>query len=126
MRAGFRFLLCGAIVVLLTAPVPAQAPDKGAVGGFVTGIEDLPLMAGLTEDPGAGLVFDKPAGRIVEAYATGAPSRSEVIAFYTEILPELGWRRVGDMAFAREGEVLRIGVSGGNGASTVRFSLAPR
>jgi hypothetical protein len=41
-------------------------------------------------------------------------------------LPELGWRQVGDMAFARESEVLRIVVSGDDGALTVRFSLSPR
>ncbi len=97
-----------------------------ATGGFVTGIEDVPLMAGLVDRPDAALVFDKPSGRIVEAYATGASSRAEVVAFYAETLPELGWRRTGELAFEREGEVLRIAVSMEDGVATVRYSLSPR
>ena len=66
------------------------AAGGSATGGFVTGIEDVPLMAGLVDRPDAALVFDKPSGRIVEAYATSASSRAEVVAFYAETLPELG------------------------------------
>ena len=65
-------LLCGA---LLGAPVVAQEGNA-----FVAGIEDLPLMGGLIEDVDAGLVFDKPEGRIVEAYATGEVSAAAVRA----------------------------------------------
>lgn len=134
MRTPLRYLVYAAMGVLLAAPARAQAPEQadaqgGAQGGardFVTGVEDLPLIAGLTEQADAGVVFDKPSGRIVEAYATGALTRAEVVAFYVQTLPELGWRRLGDMAFARESEVLRIVVSGDDGALTVRFSLSPR
>ncbi len=118
--------MSAAMVVLLAAPAQAQAPEQGGARGFVTGVEDLPLIAGLTEQADAGVVFDKPSGRIVEAYASGALTRAEVAAFYAQTLPELGWRQVGDMAFARESEVLRIVVSGDDGALTVRFSLSPR
>lgn len=107
-------LACAAIAVL-----PAAA------GEFVTGIDDLPLMAGLTEHADAGVVFDKPSGRIVEAYATGTLAAAEVAAFYAATLPELGWRPIGEMAFAREGEVLRIAITG-DGAAAVRFSLSPQ
>ncbi len=130
MRTLLRYLVSAAVVVLLAAPARAQAPEQGGAQGgargFVTGVEDLPLIAGLTEQADAGVVFDKPSGRIVEAYATGALTRAEVVAFYVQTLPELGWRQVGDMAFARESEVLRIVVSGDDGALTVRFSLSPR
>ena len=37
------------------------------------------------------MVFDTPAGRIVEAVASGAVTRDEVLAFYAETLPQLGW-----------------------------------
>ena len=104
----------------------AQATGPSTAGGFVTGIEDVPLMAGLVDQPDAALVFDKPSGRIVEAHATGASSRAEVVAFYAETLPELGWRRTGELAFEREGEVLRIAVSMEDGVATVRYSLSPR
>ena len=84
------------------------------------------MVAGLTEDVDAALVFDKPSGRIIEAFATGALTRAEVTAFYARTLPELGWRRLDDSVFAREREVLRILVSGNNGTVAVRFLLSPR
>ena len=57
-------------------------------GGYFRQIDDLPLMQGLSEVAGAGLAFDKPEGRIVEAYAEGAVSVSAVEAFYAKSLPE--------------------------------------
>jgi hypothetical protein len=84
------------------------------------------LVAGLTEDIDAALVFDKPSGRIVEAFASGALTRSEVTSFYDRTLPELGWRHLGDLAFTRENEVLRIIVSSDEGTVAVRFLLSPR
>ncbi len=124
IRTGRSFLLCFAMFVLLTAPVRGQTGASDA--GFVSGVEDLPLMAGLTEDTVAGLVFDKPSGRIVEAFASGAVSRDAVIGFYAETLPQLGCRPAGDTAFAREDELLRRESSGEDGALTVRFSLSPK
>lgn len=124
MRGGRTLLLYGAMIMLLAAPARAQGDATG--GGFVTGIADLPLMAGLTEDSGTGLVFDKPEGRIVEAYATGPVSRAQVRTFYAETLSQLGWRPAGEGAYTREGEILRIGISGGDGTVTVRFSLSPQ
>ena len=108
---------------LALAGAPAQAQDGS--GGFIAGIEDLPLMAGLVEDAAAGLVFDKPEGRIVEAVAAGPVERAAVKAFYAATLSQLGWRPAGEGAYTREGEALRITVSGEDGAVTVHFSLAP-
>jgi hypothetical protein len=94
--------------------------------GFVTGIDDLPLMAGLAEVPGSGIVFDKPEGRIVEAYASGAVSRDEVEAFYGATLPQLGWEPAAPGEWVREGERLSLTYDGAGESLTVRFSLAPR
>ncbi len=91
----------------------------------MAGVADLPLMPGLAEVPDAGVVFDKPAGRIVEAYAEGAVSRAAVTAFYIRTLPNLGWRAKAEALFQREGEVLRLGFMGDDGALVVRFTLQP-
>ena len=104
---------------------PAQAQVQDGAGGFVAGIEDLPLMAGLVEDSAAALVFDKPEGRIVEALARGPLERAAVKAFYAATLAELGWRPSDDGSYTREGEALRITISGEDGAVTVHFSLTP-
>lgn len=98
--------------------------DAGA-DGFVTGVEDLPLMPGLVEDTEAALVFDEPGGRLVEAYAYGPLSADEVTAFYSAVLPELGWRPIGELAFLREGEMLRIGLVPGDEGLVVQFVLSP-
>ena len=110
-------LMCSS---LLWTPVAAQESNA-----FVAGVEDLPLMDGLVEDHAAGLVFDKPEGRIVEAYASGAAAASEVQAFYTATLGQLGWQPTCDGAYQRDNETLRLTISGVDGALTVQFSLSP-
>ncbi len=104
-------------------PAPAALAEEAAA--FMAGVADLPLMPGLTEVPDAGVVFDKPAGRIVEAYAEGAVSRAAVTAFYLGTLPNLGWRAKAEALFQREGELLRLGFMGDDGALVVRFTLQP-
>ncbi len=123
-KATFSQLAALACVLglLLLAPVPMVRAESDA---FVAGVEDLPLMPGLAEVSEAGVVFDKPGGRIVEAYAEGAVGQAEVIGFYRQTLPQLGWYAVGDTAFRREGERLEIVILGGDGDLVVRFTLQP-
>src|SRR5689334_6805677 len=79
------------------APKPAarQLPAKPAEPQFVAGIGDLPLMPGLSPVPEQDVVFDKPAGRIVQAVARGPVKPADVSRFYAETVPQLGWRAVG-------------------------------
>ncbi len=103
---------------------PAMAQDAA---GFVSTIEDLPLMPGLIEEEG-GMVFDSARGRIVEVYATGPVGEAAVRDFYDETLPQLGWRPLGEGAFRRENEILKVEFPGGPGAApplTVGFRLMP-
>jgi hypothetical protein len=92
---------------------------------FVAEIPDLPLMPGLEEVPDAAVVFDKPAGRIVEAYAEGAVTRAAVAAFYARTLPQLGWRALGPEGYSREGERLSVVLLGVDGDLVVRFTIEP-
>jgi len=98
--------------------------------GYVTGSDDVPLMSGLTEVPGSGLVFDKPGGRIVEIQASGSVSSSQVAAFYNSTLPQLGWvpkQHSGEfLKYQRDDEVLAIHLGGGGDVTQVSFSLSPR
>jgi len=71
------------------------------------------------------MVFDSPAGRIVEGYAVGEMDAASVQAFYEETLPALGWTREEGSRFYREGEQLVIDYFGTAGALSVRFTLAP-
>ena len=99
-----------------------------AADPFVAGIEDMPLMPGLTQLGERNIVFDAPSGRIVEAYAEGGVAREAVRSFYARTLPQLGWRRLGGDRYVREGETLRLEFPGPrNGADRliVRFFLSP-
>ena len=79
---------CGLILLSLVGAVALggsllKAEDAGA---YFTGIDDLPVMPGLVELVDAGVVFDKPSGRIVEAFAAGDVSAEEVFEFYRQVL----------------------------------------
>jgi hypothetical protein len=96
-----------------------------AESGFFDLVEDLPLMPGLAEVADAGVVFDKPGGRIVEAYAVGAVAEDSVLAFYQTVLPELGWRPLNAAGYLREGEHLRLRLSREAETVTLRITITP-
>lgn len=95
---------------------------------FVSGIEDLPLMPGLTETDEGSLVFESATGRFVEVYAIGDMEPSRVTGFYGESLPQLGWQQAGPTIYRRDGEILMIEylpAAETGGPLTVRFALSP-
>ncbi|MCW9001716.1 MAG: hypothetical protein OQJ87_03255, partial [Rhodospirillales bacterium] len=96
---------------------------------FVPGFDDLPLASGLVGGEDGVMVFDTPGGRIVEARVAGPGRPEDVMAFYEQTLPQLGWTHLGKGRFAREGEILiveAVAVAGGESPSvTVRFQLSP-
>ncbi len=133
MRTTFLIAALALFLFPLVTVSPAggaeggQAPGgaSGAKGSFLAGFDDLPLTPGLREIKDAGVVFDKPEGRIVEAYAEGEVSAAKVRSFYAATLPQLGWRAAGPGRYRREGEVLDIGFRAAGKGLTVRFSLSP-
>ncbi len=112
------------IPAILAALLLAAAP-AAAAGAFLTELEDLPLAPGLTELPG-GTLFDSPTGRIVEATAQGDVTAGEVRAFYAQTLPQLGWQMIGETAFRRDNELLRINIEERRRPLSVRFSVVPQ
>jgi hypothetical protein len=118
-------LLPALVAGLLWTASPA-APAAGS--GFVVGIGDLPLMAGLAPVAGQVVLFDKPDGRIVQAVARGDVAAEAVSGFYARTLPQLGWRPAGPDRYLRDGEVLALEFVGPaeRGPVTVRFTLNPQ
>ncbi|NKB20460.1 MAG: hypothetical protein GKS01_08175 [Alphaproteobacteria bacterium] len=100
-----------------------------AAEGFLSVIDDLPLMEGLAEVKGSALVFSTPQGRIAEVSAKGisgaATQPKKVLAFYVRTLPQLGWKAAGATSWVREGERLRLAVLVKKGVLTAQFSLTP-
>lgn len=110
------------------SPIGADAGSDEPGTGFFRGIEDFPLMPGLTEIPDATLIFDSPSGRFVEAYATGRVAPAAMEQFYSTSLPQLGWSAATASSYEREGEALEIEIVGpaaDDGTRTVRFAISP-
>ncbi|WP_417430532.1 hypothetical protein [Kiloniella sp.] len=118
-KALFGLVLGGALMV--------ASPVLASEGGFFTGSGGVPIVPGMEEMEELGVVFDKPEGRIVEAFASGHLSQVDVREFYGRALPQLGWDVVGEGLFVREGEVLKIEILEGveNSRSILRIILAP-
>ncbi|MGF1592310.1 MAG: hypothetical protein ACFCUW_03465 [Kiloniellaceae bacterium] len=124
-----RKLLHGSLIAVLLAlgaAVPQAVAQGGGTDAYVEGIPDLPLMPGLKALPDSGLVFDKPGGRIVEAFAEGSLTPESVRSFYDQTLPQLGWQREGTGAYLREGERLNLDLSEDARGITVHFRLFPQ
>ena len=123
MPRRIRHICIAVLLAGFIAFSPAWAAGEQAV--FLSAIEDVPLMAGLTEDSAATLEFDKPDGRLIETYAYGEARQEDAIAFYTTVMPEFGWRKINDLIYSREGEILRIYLTSEERSLLVRFVLSP-
>jgi hypothetical protein len=86
----------------------------------------MPLLPGLSEDTSSGVSFDTAGGRIVEAFARGNVTERQVIDFYRETLPQLGWTAESATEYRRGGEKLRIELVPDDQGLVVRYSLSPQ
>ena len=122
-----RIFLAGAIAACLLFASPALLRAQT----FFQQLPDLPLMAGLTELTEAGLLFDKPEGRIVEAFAQSSanngPQAQEVLRFYEQSLPQLGWQAGQEPnTYFREKEKLVLQIEQRPENLLLHLSLSPR
>ena len=117
------------ILTMLLTVFAFNSGKATAAEGFISVIDDLPLMAGLVEVKGSALVFSTPQGRIVEVSAKGTSGNAarpkKVVAFYARTLPQLGWKAAGASNWVREGERLRLAVLVKKNTLIAQFSLTP-
>jgi hypothetical protein len=85
--------------------------DSYASPKFVPGINGLPLMTGLVLMPDSHVVFDTLDGRIIEVLADGRIHRNDILTFYKDTLPQLGWKLNSKNEYERDGELLKIRIS---------------
>ena len=100
------------------------ASTSGAQTVFVPGFEDLPLAPGLSPS-GDPVAFVTAAGRIIESTAELSAQSSDVLAFYSGTLPQLGWVKAAGETYVREGETLSVDIQTNTGTQTVVFRLTP-
>lgn len=84
-----------------------------AAANFVEGMEDVPLMDGLSQITQDDISFGNEETRLLEAYLTSRRIKfAKVANFYKESLPQLGWiyqgNRSNSLLFDRDGETLEI------------------
>ena len=70
-------------------------------------VGDLPIMPALSIEPALGFAFDSPNGRIVMVFASSAAAAPDIMRFYNESLPAIGWTG-GDGSWRRGSEALLI------------------
>ena len=125
--APYKFL---GFIVCLCVTISIVFDVQGEENKYLTSIVDLPLLTGLKEEIGAGVAFDKPGGRIVEAIAKGAVLQSSVLSFYSSVLPGLGWDLINSditgSLWKRSNEMLRIEVVLDGNFVIVRYSISPK
>ena len=94
--AGFAVGVFGS----LTPAKAAQSQQHSWVG-------DVPIMADLSVEPALGFAFDSPNGRIVMIFASSTAKAVDIIRFYNDSLPAIGWVG-GDGTWRRGPETLVI------------------
>lgn len=80
---------------------------------FIEGLEDVPLLKGMSQVQKENISFGNEESRLVEASLTSSKMGfAKVEKFYVETLPQLGWsyqgKRDETLTFYRDGEVLDI------------------
>lgn len=118
----FLVIMCAAVF----AGGSVKAQDS-SVPAFFSAVEDLPLMPGLVELPQDALSFDKPEGRIIEAYALlqKAVLRSKVEEFYKSTLPQFGWGYVKGNQYYRSGEHLDLSFGHSEQQEYLKITIRP-
>jgi hypothetical protein len=116
------------LVALAALAMACAAVAQLRAEEFLSVLDDMPLMPGLTELRDQASDFQTPEGRIIDGSASGSVDPRAVSSFYDQTLPALGWRREGPGRFLRDRERLVIAVAPGatKGAVTVRFSVRPQ
>jgi hypothetical protein len=118
-----RFWFALVMMLALSMPAMAQTPS------FARDIDDLPIMAGLT-DTGEGYVFQIASGRrLAETRLRGTLKPNSVEVYYQSVLPRLGWTASPGQSrtYTRGSETLRLVFgTAADGATVVRVLLAPK
>lgn len=122
-------LVCGLAILAVFTPGLVIANGSPAPAPFFSTLNDVPLMPGLQELPERSLSFDKPEGRIVEAFAAINAEHADpatIAAFYRRTLPQLGWEPASDMAFIRQDEQMTIRIGREDAYNILHIMIEPR
>lgn len=130
MNAQGKFRKVGTILLLVTGLfLLSSACVFGAEASprFLSAMADIPLVPGFEEMEADSVLFDKPDGRIVEAYALGPSKGADIVlAYYKSVLPRFGWREERTGVFIRSAERITIETAQKEGKIVIRYRISPR
>lgn len=120
----FILYICVSLLLLCCLNITAVKAQETA---FFETLYDIPIMSGLEEMSDMALSFDQPAGRISEAVAILVENIEEtvILDFYSLSLEQMGWRKLSQGVFVREGEKLVISFEKSEASHLIRFLLQP-
>ena len=131
MKRALSIVAICCVAALPAAPAMAQTtPQQSAPvqNTFTQTVyssiaSDLPLMPGMVEKPDTLVMFDTPEGRIAEISMDCPHGEVDVLKYYEDTLPALGWRAENPQVWSRRSEeMLAIRFTGQRG---VTFHLQP-
>ncbi len=131
MKTIFKRALYIAFVTLIyiganfNAPAWADKNEQHTV--FFASMEDIPLKSGLTELIDQTMIYDKPEGRIIESIAhIDFGSDQDIMLYYKQSLPQLGWSPKKDGSYIRNNEHLKMKFENFDGERFFRLMIEPR
>lgn len=93
---------------------------------YFEALYDIPVMPGFDEIKEQAVSFDKPGGRIASAIAASSTvSSRDADRYYSESLPQLGWKKTSPNQYVRDGEQLRYELVENPPLTVVRFTVSP-
>lgn len=92
---------------------------------FLAGTSDIPVMNGLKINTSEQMDFDTPIGQVlilegISVKKTG----NEILNFYKNTLPQMGWEEKSEGIFIRQKDSLTISVLKNNNPAKVRFDIS--
>ena len=118
-----RFLKVVFLFLMIMAAMPAMSESVR----FLSSIPELPLPAGVVENYEDAAMFDAPNGRIVEVeLSLQDANATNIISYYQDTLPSLGWTVITQGRFYKGNESLKITLSDSSQKNRITILLEPR
>ncbi|PZQ46625.1 MAG: hypothetical protein DI551_04770 [Micavibrio aeruginosavorus] len=118
------FFAC--LAVLYAGMAYAQPSPVAPRTAFFEALYDVPVMPGLEEVKDQAMLFDKPGGKIASVTAASKSIAAEdILGFYGETLPQLGWKKVGQNQYVRGQDRLVMDLVKKPPLTIVHFTLSP-
>ncbi len=114
-----RLYISGVLLIFLTMTGNVSAQEN-----FIAGTQDIPLMDKLSIDISDDMNFDTPAGQLMVFEAKNTHyTGSDVLSYYRNTLPKMGWTKTGNNSYIREKDSITISIIREQKPSVVRFEI---